>query len=194
MFRMLGAAVAAVVLSCAGAAGAATYVIDFEGGAPGEPWRQTYDGATLTGGTIATDAGNNYLAPMLRSPQHPNTKMLTLDGRDIDVGVFVSPQLLGLDVFIAGGGEFVRPGGTRIQIAADQWVTLVFRSQPATNLNCVWGCNFFFHGGDVRIDNIVLDVAIAHVPEPATWAMLIAGFGLSGAAIRRGRRQAATVM
>lgn len=194
MFRMLGAAVAAVVLSCAGAAGAATFLIDFEDASVGSMWSQAVEGAAIGGGTIATDAGNNYLAPMLRSPQHPNTKMLTLYGRNIDVGVFVSPQLLGLDVFIAGGGMLIRPGMPPIEIAADQWVTLTFPPQPATNLDCVWGCNFFFHGGDVRIDNIVLDVAIAHVPEPTTWAMLIAGFGLSGAALRRSRRQAATVM
>lgn len=31
--------------------------------------------------------------------------------------------------------------------------------------------------------------SVAAVPEPATWAMLIAGFGLIGAFIRRGRRQ-----
>jgi hypothetical protein len=28
------------------------------------------------------------------------------------------------------------------------------------------------------------------VPEPASWAMLIAGFGLTGAAMRRRRQQA----
>jgi hypothetical protein len=28
----------------------------------------------------------------------------------------------------------------------------------------------------------------ARVPEPATWAMMIAGFGLAGAAVRRSRR------
>jgi len=31
------------------------------------------------------------------------------------------------------------------------------------------------------------DVTAAGVPEPATWAMMIAGFGMSGAMIRRRR-------
>ena len=35
-----------------------------------------------------------------------------------------------------------------------------------------------------RLDNVVL-TASAAVPEPATWAMMIAGFGLSGALMRR---------
>ena len=34
-------------------------------------------------------------------------------------------------------------------------------------------------------DSIVLTPAVAAVPEPATWGMLILGFGLTGAAMRR---------
>jgi hypothetical protein len=40
----------------------------------------------------------------------------------------------------------------------------------------------------VFIDNVTLSVAPANVPEPASWALLIAGFGLTGAAMRRRRR------
>ncbi|HYZ47773.1 MAG TPA: cistern family PEP-CTERM protein [Sphingomonas sp.] len=36
-------------------------------------------------------------------------------------------------------------------------------------------------------------VSITSVPEPATWAMMIGGFGLLGAAVRRQRRTAAAV-
>jgi hypothetical protein len=32
-------------------------------------------------------------------------------------------------------------------------------------------------------------VYVAQVPEPGTWVMLIAGFGLAGAAIRRRRQE-----
>jgi hypothetical protein len=35
----------------------------------------------------------------------------------------------------------------------------------------------------IGVDNIVIDQAV--VPEPATWAMMIAGFGLVGAGLRR---------
>jgi hypothetical protein len=41
-------------------------------------------------------------------------------------------------------------------------------------------------GGFIQADNFVFDTAGA-VPEPASWAMLIAGFGLTGAAMRRRR-------
>jgi hypothetical protein len=45
--------------------------------------------------------------------------------------------------------------------------------------------NYFFNAGNAR-----LDATFNSVPEPATWAMMIAGFGLAGAALRR--RRAAT--
>lgn len=41
------------------------------------------------------------------------------------------------------------------------------------------------------IDNVKLSIGSA-VPEPATWAMMIAGFGLVGASLRRGRSSLAT--
>jgi hypothetical protein len=40
------------------------------------------------------------------------------------------------------------------------------------------------HGSDGAGSGVIVD-AIGVVPEPATWAMLIAGFGLAGASLRR---------
>jgi hypothetical protein len=53
-----------------------------------------------------------------------------------------------------------------------------------------------FHGmtlsGDqtAYIDEVVLSPAVAGVPEPSTWAMLLFGFGAVGLAMRRRRRTA----
>lgn len=41
--------------------------------------------------------------------------------------------------------------------------------------------------GGVIFDNFSFDTAVAGVPEPATWAMMIGGFGLIGSAMRRRR-------
>ena len=41
-----------------------------------------------------------------------------------------------------------------------------------------------------RVDDVVIDADVGGVPEPATWALMIAGFGLAGSALRR--RVAAT--
>lgn len=43
------------------------------------------------------------------------------------------------------------------------------------------------------IDNFAVDITAAAVPEPASWAMLIAGFAMAGAAARR-RRAPVTVL
>ena len=46
--------------------------------------------------------------------------------------------------------------------------------------------------GDFRFDSTQFVVSLTAVPEPASWAMLIAGFGLPGAALRRRRAVAIT--
>lgn len=40
---------------------------------------------------------------------------------------------------------------------------------------------------------VQIDYQLASVPEPESWAMLIAGMGVAGAAVRRSRRRAALV-
>ena len=44
--------------------------------------------------------------------------------------------------------------------------------------------NYFFNAGNARLDATFNG---GSVPEPATWAMMIAGFGLAGATLRRRR-------
>jgi PEP-CTERM motif len=51
--------------------------------------------------------------------------------------------------------------------------------------------NGISQGGSTAIDNLTIGVAGA-VPEPATWAMMLLGFGMMGAAVRR-RRSPTTV-
>lgn len=47
-------------------------------------------------------------------------------------------------------------------------------------------------GGDQFRGSIIDSISIAAVPEPATWALMLLGFGVVGSAIRRRRRQGAT--
>lgn len=64
-------------------------------------------------------------------------------------------------------------------------------AHTSSDLNLRWrAAGAGWQGGDDEgfgLDNIQLSYATLGVPEPATWAMLIAGFGLSGAALRRRR-------
>jgi hypothetical protein len=40
-----------------------------------------------------------------------------------------------------------------------------------------------------RVDNVSLSAAVSAVPEPATWAMMIIGFGAVGSMVRTSRRR-----
>ena len=54
------------------------------------------------------------------------------------------------------------------------------------------GGNGISTSGSTAIDNLTIGVA-GGVPEPATWAMMIIGFGLAGASARRHRQNIRTV-
>ena len=58
----------------------------------------------------------------------------------------------------------------------------------------VWmiGASWNGSGSDSRIDAFKIS-QIAAIPEPATWAMMIGGFGLVGGAMRRRTRQATAI-
>ena len=58
------------------------------------------------------------------------------------------------------------------------------------------GVEDLYGGGDRDFNDVVFSVSnvsstrpIAAVPEPATWAMMISGFGAVGAGLRRNRRR-----
>ena len=67
----------------------------------------------------------------------------------------------------------------------------VYSHYGVTSSNGIGG--FSFTGGasgNTSIDNLVVNSGAA-VPEPASWALMIGGFGLAGAALRRRRMVAA---
>ena len=84
----------------------------------------------------------------------------------------------------AGGGSETLSG---VQLAAGAFggaqsvgrrMTYDFGGQKVTSVE------FMSSGNSFEFDNIATTSA---VPEPATWAMMITGFGLAGAAMRRRR-------
>lgn len=59
------------------------------------------------------------------------------------------------------------------------------------NLRFQFQSDYFAFNDGVLFDNVtVTGTPTSAVPEPATWAMMIAGFGLAGASIRSARRRA----
>jgi choice-of-anchor C domain-containing protein len=75
-----------------------------------------------------------------------------------------------------GGGSLAAPAWVRQTfsfVATGASTTLSFRADPASSAS--------FYGP--ALDNI--SATAAAVPEPATWAMMVVGFGLAGAGLRR---------
>lgn len=191
MFRILGAAVAAVTLVLAGSAGAAT-IIDFESYATGTAINGALDGpqepAILARGTIVegiSGASGKVLQTTNFAPGGLSNlffKGIRVDPQgdgyagDLDYGI----TLHSIDIFMPDGGYLRTRSDDYHVIPAGQWYT--------------WTAGQWFDGnsplhvrGVAYIDNIVFTGQYVAVPEPAAWAMMIAGFALVGVAFRRRR-------
>jgi hypothetical protein len=60
-------------------------------------------------------------------------------------------------------------------------------SRQVVNLKIQFASDWAANGSGVKIDNLRVNDLSSAVPEPATWAMMILGFGALGGAIRRQR-------
>jgi hypothetical protein len=79
-------------------------------------------------------------------------------------------------------------------------ITFVTIDPASTGLGIFNASNVTFDGHDVAVDwqnqtflagsKVILDINSGAVPEPATWAMMVLGFGAMGGYIRRSRRSA----
>lgn len=89
------------------------------------------------------------------------------------------------------GGIFDGPGTTMGITGASggAWLSGTGEDQVySVALNTAGFKEFWFGNNNDSADGYRLDsVSVAPVPEPASWALMIAGFGLSGAALRRRR-------
>lgn len=99
-------------------------------------------------------------------------------------------QLIGTQSYSAGAitdWQFRRPDNTLYAIGTQQFgIFLPDGFQPGDTYSSrvlYLGFDDTGAGPDDNHDDLILRVSV--VPEPSTWAMLIAGFGLVGLAIRR---------
>ncbi|HEX3366887.1 PEPxxWA-CTERM sorting domain-containing protein [Phenylobacterium sp.] len=119
----------------------------------------------------ATD--DEYEAGFLFSNIGETINDVTLDGQDVGPIVIST----GIDLF---GTGFPLPFN-------DPWTThtVSFTATDAGTIKAHFR-SFSTDGVGPLLDNVSVDVT-GGVPEPASWALMIAGFGLAGAALRRRR-------
>jgi hypothetical protein len=95
-----------------------------------------------------------------------------------------------LQVLDQGGGVLASFTGSQVWSPANGNQTMTATNRlvrldfGGATKNSVGGLRFLSTNNAFEVDNI----AVAAVPEPATWAMMIGGFGLIGAAARRRAR------
>lgn len=114
---------------------------------------------------------------------------------------FAAPILIGSQLYAAGGSltgllNFTSNLGAAATVGQDGFGILLNRGQ-------VSGSKFstLYFGYDDQIgrtddnhDDFIVMAQVAAVPEPGTWAMLIAGFVLVGSLLRRRRSNGITVL
>jgi hypothetical protein len=84
---------------------------------------------------------------------------------------------------LSGSGQVLSPS-TPMAVDGQVHTSLSYNFTSSNGIRIQWGPDNY----DVGIDNIEFAVSPftpGAVPEPATWAMMIAGFGMAGAMMRR---------
>lgn len=189
--------IAVAALAAAGTANAAVSITSAAFDAPlaaGEQLVATFDapaaaGYSFTGG--ATQTGTTGFAA---APAGDTTEfMYVLGGTS---ATLATPFLKSFSVYIGSVDTynsitFSGAGGYLETITGSQLVALANGDQTSAGTNR----RFYFDFGADRVNQVTFssssnsmefdNIGAGAVPEPATWAMLIMGFGFVGAALRR---------
>jgi hypothetical protein len=212
MKKMMLAALAATAAFCAVPASAAVTVLTFEGignlNPVGNFYAPEYTFSPATLALVDADAGGS--GNFANEPS-PNTIMFFQDANNAILNVN-SGFTDGFSFFYSSAAAVSVRVYSGLNATGDLLGTLALSAQSGDN--CVGDpngtfCNFSAAGvtftgtafsidfggtaGQTGFDNITFGTDVpggSVVPEPATWAMMIIGFGLVGATVRRRRETA----
>lgn len=181
----------AAAIAIGAAAPGAAYTIDFEDRGPGFANVLTFGDYRISAPAsfwLNTSSGSLALAPAMVVP----TTLSRVDGGAFSLAsaVFFAADSNGLGVPIAF--DYVTVGGTMGRFTLQTPEFGPGAAIPATRFAANLGANLanvtrisWSNGAEFhQIDDLVVNAAGA-VPEPGSWALLIAGFGMIGAALRR---------
>jgi CHRD domain/PEP-CTERM motif len=181
---------ATVLLVSAGTANAVTYSANFSGAAENPANASTATGSGLlrvAGNTIFVNIDFANLGSGLRDghihccvgPTGNAGVAIGFTGLPIDATSGSIDLILDLTNAATFRPAFITASGGTVDLARARLFTALDAGQVYYNLHTV-----NFPGGEIRGN-------LSAVPEPASWAMLIAGFGLVGAVARRRKAELA---
>lgn len=212
LVRSMGALTAGLIGLCATSAQAA-YVVEFDNPHSGEVYG--YSDLGMKFGSTSTSSRFDYLDSSMptgadpdgrtMSPRYSSTPVLVT--RE-DNGVF---DLISIDLADPSNNVFHDPrlnpgsdvkfffdyanGSTEEQtVTLDKLAGLETFTFNRTGLTRVIFYGWTTHGRSMQFDNATFGglapgpVVPAHIPEPTTWALMLSGFGLLGAALRARQR------
>lgn len=138
--------------------------------------------AGSTGGYGAVGPSNDQSSATLDLSAFGAISSITFLWGSVDI--YNSLSILGTGVMFSGGDQGVSPSnGDQTNPNSNRLVTLTFTGADRWN---VTGLTFSSTGNAFEFDNV--NVTTAAVPEPASWALMLSGFGAIGGAIRRRRK------
>jgi hypothetical protein len=187
---------------------AAVTVSSVDGASPyGVPATFQFDSATPEySGTIYTDstsvraqpAGSTKGYAAVGPGNKESSAILDLTGFDViksitflwgSVDNYNTLSALGTGMTFSGGDQSVAPAsGDQGAPNSNRLVTLTFTGADRTN---VTGLKFSSTGDAFEFDNV--NVVSGAVPEPASWALMLFGFGGVGTAMRSRRKAALSI-
>ena len=151
-------------------------------------------------GIVEEENGNKYVELFNSNPNDHHigyASFVTLGwhggaGNDPNpkAGLDTKSTIFSIDVLSQNGGGIYNSGQDYLKgtpfaiIPAGGWHTVAFNQTDDD-------AAYRFNGPGVapfKIDNIRYSAITSKIPEPASWAMMIAGFGAVGASMRRRRR------
>jgi PEP-CTERM motif len=192
--RLFSTACAAIALFSAAPALALT-TIDFST-SPALFTTYSQGGATVSavgGGTTSTTTVPGGSLGILTTPVSGNFPEFRVDFATVASFVSVDlgdnnadPDLLFLEAFSAsnvslGFTSFNNPASsttmTTLSLSVANIKYAIFGGRPPA-----------LNGNSIYADNLKFELNVGAVPEPSTWAFMLAGFGIVGAAMRRRQR------
>ncbi len=154
-----------------------TLYTDSVGGVRAQP-------AGSTGGYAAVGPSNDQSSAILNLSAFGAISSITFLWGSVDTYNTIS--VLGTGMTFGGGDEGVSPAnGDQSNPNSNRLVTLTFTGADQWN---VTGLEFSSTGNAFEFDNV--NVTTAAVPEPASWALMLGGFGAIGGALRSRRKSA----